>query len=242
MKENDSSPEKGKKRKKKKSNNYFNQDTEDAIVEFQNAKGDLAEQEHIFVEKIRPSFLKLIENIIFVYKFHTLGDIDTLKNDCLAFLFENLYKFDATRGHKAFSYYNICSKNWFIQRVKVFKKKNKLDVHLDQTVLSKLEKNENEMVVSSFEDEFLKQEYFELLKEEMKTWRNKFTKPQEKIVLESVILLMSNPDFISIFSKKGIFLYLREISGLSTKQIVTNLSKLRKKYESFKKRYHIGEF
>jgi hypothetical protein len=72
---------------------YFTKDTENAIVAFQKAPS-LPEKEKIFNENIRPAFQKLIENTIFVYKFHTMGDVDLLKNDCLSFLFETLYKFD----------------------------------------------------------------------------------------------------------------------------------------------------
>lgn len=56
---------------KSKDPNYFNQGTEDAITKFQQASS-IPEKQQIFVENIRPAFLKLIENIIFVYKFHTL--------------------------------------------------------------------------------------------------------------------------------------------------------------------------
>src|SRR3989344_1202031 len=82
--------------------NYFDHNTEASIVKFQK-EPDIENKKKIFVEEIRYSFAKLIENIIFVYKFHSLGDIEILKNDCLSFLFETLYKFDATKGHKAFS-------------------------------------------------------------------------------------------------------------------------------------------
>ena len=70
---------------------------------------------------------------------------------------------------------------------------------------------------------------------------SKFDKKQEKMVLEAIILLLNNPDLINIFNKKGIYLYIREITGLNTKQVVTNLSKIRKKYETFKRKYHAGE-
>src|SRR5271165_2927161 len=86
-----------------KNPNYFDDVTQASIVKFQ-FEPDIEQKKKIFIEEIRPAFLKLIENIIFVYKFHSLGAIELLKNDCLSFLFENLYKFDGTKGHKAFSY------------------------------------------------------------------------------------------------------------------------------------------
>ena len=201
---------------------------------------DIENKKRIFVEEIQHSFAKLIENIIFVYKFHSLGDIDILKNDCLSFLFETLYKFDATKGHKAFSYFNVIAKNWFIQRVKIHKKKSKSDVYFDKVLLNKLESTDDKFVHND-EEMFINVEYLILLKEEIKKWRTKFDKKQEKMVLEAIILLLNNPDLINIFNKKGIYLYIREITGLNTKQVVTNLSKIRKKYETFKRRYYAGE-
>ncbi len=227
-------------RKKKKSNNYFNQDTENAIIAFQ-AQEDLEKKKKIFVDDIRPAFTKLIENIIFVYKFHTMGNIEVLKNDCLSFLFETIVKFDATKGHKAFSYFNVIAKHWFIQRVKNYKKRTKSDVHFDRTMLSKLEKNNNQAVVISYEDILLKKEYFGLLKGEIRKWRGKFDKEQEKKVLEAVILLLDNPDELPIYNKKAIYLYIRNMTDLNTKQIVTNLAKLKKKYKFFKGKYFNGE-
>lgn len=232
--------ERKKRRKKKKSNNYFTHDTELAILEFQEEPSSEARQK-IFVAKIRPAFKKLIENIIFVYKFHTIGNVDVLKNDCMSFLFESLYKFDGTKGHKAFSYFNVIARNWFIQKIKAHRKKSNSDVQFDNTLLAELEKNKHQAVVVSYEDALIDGEYLSLLKDEIKQWRGKFDKPQEKIVLEAVITLIDNPDLISLYNKKGIYMYLREITGMNTKQVVTNLSKMRKKYHIFKKRYLAGE-
>lgn len=141
-------------------------------------------------------------------------------------------------GYKAFSYFNVIAKHWFIQKIKIFKKKNKTDVYFDKILEAKLEKEEIDAKETNHENNIINIEYLALMKDEMKKWRGKFDKKQEKIVLESIILILENPDIISIYNKKAIYLYLREITGLNTKQIVTNLSKLKKKYDGFKKRYH----
>lgn len=140
------------------------------------------------------------------------GDIDALKNDCMSFLFETLNKWDRTKGFKAFSYFNLVAKHWFIQRVKTHKKKSKSDVYFDKTIIDKIEKEDEATKNKSFEDTLLNTEFYELLKEEVKKWRFKYDKKQEKLVIESVILLLSNPDLISIYNKKAIYLYLREIT------------------------------
>lgn len=227
-------------KKKEKGSNYFTSDTEKSILKFQD-EPELEKQKKIFVEEIRPAFAKLIENIIFVYKFHTLGNIEILKNDCMSFLFESIRKFDGTRGHKAFSYFNVITKNWFSQRVKVHKKRSEKESPFDNTVLSDLEKSNHRAVVVSYEDEMFKQEFMDLLKSELKAWRGKFDKPQEKMVLEAIIILFENPDVLPLYNKKGIYMYLREITGMNTKQVVTNLTKFRKKYAQLKAKYLAGE-
>jgi len=66
-------------------------------------------------------------------------------------------------------------------------------------------------------------------------------KPNEKKVYEAVRILLSSPDDIEIFNKKAIYLYMREITGLNTKQIVNSLNKMREKYKVFKKEWDEGK-
>jgi len=218
--------------------NYFDDRTEQYIVRFQK-EPDIQRQKDLYLEGIQPAFAKLVENVINVYRFSNIDNVDILKNDCISFLFEVLRKFDVSKGHKAFSYFNVIAKNFFIQRVKVSKKKNNSDVELDKVMIGELEKSGN--FAHNFEDNLVNAEFTLLLKEEIKKWRVKFEKKQEKLVLEAVILLLCNPDLISLGSKKAIYLYLREITSLNTKQIVKNLTKIRRRYENFKKRYYNGD-
>lgn len=221
------------------SKNYFNQGTEDAIVRFQNEE-DLETRKAIFVVDIKPAFDKLVENIVNVYHFHSIGNVDILRYDCVSMLFESLYKFDSSKGHKAFSYFNVIAKNWFIQKSKIAKKRNSADVEFNKDVLSHLEQNTDKVIVQSHEDNLESDEFFDFLREDINNWDQKFLKPQERKVLEAVIHLLNNPDSPSIYNKKGIYLYIREMTNLNTKQIVTNLSKFRKRYQLFRKKYQAG--
>ena len=66
-------------------------------------------------------------------------------------------------------------------------------------------------------------------------------KENEKKVLDAVLLLMENIEQIEIFNKKAIYLYLREITGLNTKQIVSCLNKMRARYRIFREKWDSGE-
>ena len=50
----------------------------------------------------------------------------------------------------------------------------------------------------------------------------------EKIVYDAVRTLFNSVDQLDILNKKAVYLYLREITGLNTKQIVSQLNKMRR--------------
>ena len=52
---------------------------------------------------------------------------------------------------------------------------------------------------------------------------------------------MKEADYIEIFNKKAVYLYIREITGLNTKQIVNNLNRIRGKYKEFKCDWDAGK-
>ena len=76
---------------------------------------------------------------------------------------------------------------------------------------------------------------------EVESWDRPNLRENEKCVLNAVITLMKNIEQIEIFNKKAVYLYLREITGLNTKQIVSCLNKMRIRYRSFKTKWNNGE-
>jgi hypothetical protein len=59
-------------------------------------------------------------------------------------------------------------------------------------------------------------------------------------VYKAIVILFESKEDIQIFNKKAIYLYLREITGLNTKQIVNSLKKFRLKYSNFKQSWESG--
>ena len=76
---------------------------------------------------------------------------------------------------------------------------------------------------------------------EIKSWDNLKLKENEKKVLEAVKILFESAEDIEIFNKKAIYLYIREITGLNTKQVVNNLNKMRSRYKEWKEEWHQGK-
>lgn len=220
------------------SKNYFNADTEKGIIAFQQ-EPDPEKRKLVFILQIRPTFSKLIENIIFVYNFKALENIDILENDCMSYLFECLFKFKASKG-AGFSYFNQICKNWFLQETKNRKKRIQQDIPISKELLEQSE-DRKKFVVSPFEEEVITVEFFELFKKEMYSWNSKVKNKQEKKVLDAVVVLFEQLDNIQMLNKKSVYIYMRNLTGLNTKQIAGNLLKLKKRYKLFKKKYYEGK-
>ena len=93
----------------------------------------------------------------------------------------------------------------------------------------------------SYFDKRSEVEFWRSLNSEIDTWDSFMIKENEKKVLMAVRILLDSADQIEIFNKKAIYLYLREITGLNTKQVVNNLNKLRKRYRTFKTKWENSE-
>tara|TARA_R110002020_G_scaffold421418_4_gene630517 strand:- start:9458 stop:10006 length:549 start_codon:yes stop_codon:yes gene_type:complete len=181
----------------------------------------------------------MVDKIIYTYRFTSLPNIDYLKDDCKVWLTTILNKYDPSKGSKAFSYFSVVTKNWFIHKVKRNQKRNQTEVFLED-LLNQLDED----LVSrepTYEQKRTEMEFWGSLDKEIDTWDSFMLKENEKKVLMAVRILMDSADTIEIFNKKAIYLYLREITGLNTKQVVNNLNKLRKRYRSFKDKWESGE-
>jgi len=216
---------------------YFTQVHEDAIVKYCSTD-DWRIKEELYNTLIQPAFSQMVDKIVFTYRFTTLPDIDDLREECKGWLVTILAKFDPNKGHKAFSYFSVVTKNWFIHKVKKNKKRlerevsfQAVDYDLEKDLLDKGE---------SFQDLTVRKELIENLRKEMESWSPDFSKEAEKKVYDAVMVLFDSADEIEIFNKKAIYLYLRELTGMNTKQIVVQLNKMRSRYRDFRKEWDNG--
>jgi len=222
-----------KERKKKSSNIYFSAKHERAIIEYVNLT-DKREKEKLYREWIDPVFEQMVNKIVFTYKFNALPNIDDLKNECKGWLTTVLEKFDPSKGSKAFSYFSVITKNWFIHKVKKNNDKIKRESYFEE--LKKESEDEHLIINNSYDEDREKEEYWDSLYAELIDWQEENSmKSNERKVLQAVMLLLQNPEKIEIFNKKAIYLYIREMTGLNTKQVASNLTSLREKYKIFRK-------
>lgn len=229
-----------KKKKKKplveKNRQYFTIKHQNAIVEYNNSSDPIRRNE-LYVTLIQPAFKEIIKKIVYRYKFHSLPNVQLLMDECESHLASIIGKFDESKNHKAFSYFSVITKNWLTHKSKSFMVQNKKEVLCEN--ISK----EMEITNFSSENTFIQDEIYEEFKaalwKEIERWETVLVlEPAEEKVLKAIKMLLSHPDSIEIFNKKAIFLYVRELTGLNTKQVVTNLNKFRELYRHFRVRWN----
>tara|TARA_R110002074_G_scaffold73172_15_gene168155 strand:- start:979 stop:1608 length:630 start_codon:yes stop_codon:yes gene_type:complete len=203
------------------------------------ASTDPKERTELYVNFIQPAFDEMVDKIVFTYKFTTLPNCDELRDECKVWLTTILDKYDQSKGSKAFSYFSVVTKNWFIHQVKKTSKQRSRELEYEnlpsETTLKYL------ATYNDYDEIREKEEFWGSLWGEIDSWDVPNLKPNEKKVLEAIRVLLSNSDNIEIFNKKAIYLYMREITGLNTKQIVNNLNKMRIKYRAFKIKWDEGK-
>jgi len=216
---------------------YFHSGTQDAIVLFQ--KETIKKiRDGIYVNDILPAFEKLVENLINIHKFTGIHDsYDDLKIDCVNFLFETIHKFDSGRGTNAFSYFNVVAKNWLIIRTKQKAQKLKRNVSIDDP--AGLTSYENMIVedygsIPSQDDILDATSSVETTLNLLYDIRTKIKTENELTCINSIITIFENIDEVDLLNKGAILLYMRELSGLSPKQLTTTMQSIKRHYKKIK--------
>jgi len=221
------------KRKKKTKNQYFTQETEDAIVRY-NSSSDPEERSEIYRKGIHYGFFKLTENIIHTFKFYytEVDNIEHLQHEVITFLLSKIHLFDPTRGAKAFSYFGTIAKRYLIiQNTKNYKKR------IDKAPVDELYHNLNYSYDldydpmekdndSLFMDEYIK--YCNTILTDL------FPKHKDAQIADAILSIFASRENLDIFNKKALYIYIREMVEAKTPQITKVATKLG---EIYKKNY-----
>ncbi len=229
--------------RKRRKNHYFTAVHEQAIIDYCNSL-DQAQRNKLYNEFIGPAFSEMVDKIVYTYKFTNLPNCDYLREDCKNWLITVLDKYDPNKGSKAFSYFRVITKNWFIHKVKKNSQRAKREILIeDYCVAASNSKDTSHPLVTynTFISDTIKNEFWGAFKEQVHLWEQLPVRNNEKKVIQAVKILFEESENIEIFNKKAIYLYLRELTGLNTKQVVNNLNKLRKRYRTFKTKWENSE-
>lgn len=218
--------------RKKKSNQYFTQETEDAIVEY-NAAETFDEKNKIYHERIHYAFYKLTENIIHTFKFYytEVDNIEDLQFEVISFLLSKIHLFNPEKGAKAYSYFGTIAKRYLIlSNQKNYKKRVETApvsvLEEDEDHSYELEEGPNIESLSYYIDEFTKYcttNIFEL-----------FPKGDDAQVADAILELFRKREDIDVFNKKALYIYIREMIDVKTPKITKIANQL---YDIFKEEY-----
>lgn len=216
-----------------KSKNYFTKDTDEAIKEWQNCD-DPVKQELVYKTRVAPAFEALATNLMWVYNFKIPRESpDAVKQDCVAFLYEKMGKWDPDRGIPAFSYYNITAKRWLINRSKKALKESNRQIGInDKSEMSPWDwRQVEEYSVSEDPSEMISSEDTEVIFSRLLEELDECAKNSIDVkVADGIRYLFENVESIDIVNKRSILIYLREITGLTSAEVSTGLHTLRKRY------------
>jgi hypothetical protein len=214
------------KRKPKEPRIYFTQETEDAIVQYL-ITTDTTQRNLIYNEKIKYAFYKLSENIIHTFKFYytDMDTIEELKHEVVTFLLEKLHLYNQSKG-KAYSYFGTIAKRYLIiynenNYKKLQQKVNVDDVNESENIFEDKQK-EYEQDINTFIYWYIK--YFD------KHINVLFPKQSDAKTADAIVELFRKRETIEIFNKKALYIYIREITDVSTPQITKITKKLKVLY------------
>jgi len=218
-------------KRRKKSKNYFTQDTENAIVRYNN-EPDSNVRSRIYETEIHYAFFKLTQNIIHTFKFyHTeVENLEHLQHEIITFLLSKMHLFDPTRGAKAYSYFGTIVKRWLIlYNTKNYKKKiNKVEVD----VLN----SDNSTHTYSIGEENIKSDldkYIDIFVDHVSENLFKlFPKGNDAAIADAILELFRRRESLDIFNKKALYIYIREMVDVKTPKITKIADQLHNIFKS----------
>jgi hypothetical protein len=199
---------------------YFTEDTQTAIIEYNNSKSNI-EKNKIYKDRIQYPFEKLAENVLNTFKF---SYFDVSKEDVMqevvSVLVQKMHMYKEGKG-KAFSYFSIVAKNYLIlnnnSNYKRFKK---------TALISEMPETWNPE--NDFYEEQIGDEYNEFKDLMLVYWDQNltkvFSKKRDIQIADAVLELFRRSQYIENFNKKHLYLLIREMTDCKTHYITKVVS------------------
>jgi hypothetical protein len=196
-------------RKKNPANNYFHEGVEEAIQLYNKSESEL-ERNRLFTI-IYPALAKIAEVYYNKIKPAYIDDDPMhIQMDCTAYLTERLFRIKEGKG-KAFSYFTICAKNFYIfhnqKAYKEVQRTLKLDVLNENWDIADVDSHRAEQMEDSAKLLAAFVDYMDEHKE-------KFVHTKKgKVVVTAVVDFLRDVDSIEDFNRRNIMNDLTEING-----------------------------
>jgi hypothetical protein len=230
----------GRKKNPNSVSNYFNESVEEAIQLYNKAETQ-DERDRLF-RKIYPAIYKIAEVMYNKIKpVYMDGEALDIMMDCTAYLTERMERIKSAKG-KAFSYFTVCARNYYIfhnmRGYSGVKKNLKLDVLNENWDIADDDSDRVEEMEQSAKllNDFA--DYLERNEVLLSTEASRKSRP----VIRAVIDLIRNIDSIDNFNRRDIMNDLTVIDGLQVDRhyITKVFNKLTMHYEMFKKEWKNG--
>ncbi len=231
-------PQKTKRGRPRKRKMYFTDETEMAIVAY-NEEEDQRLKNKVYNEFIKYPFEKLSENIIHTFKFYYFdGGTKEVQQEVIAFLIEKMGKFTPGKG-KAFSYFGQITKNYLIQNNnKNYKDlKNKapvtvIDFQRDLGAEQALQEKRDGL--DMFMDNFVI--YYN------KKVEDKFKSNRDKRIAYATLKLFEDRKNIEIFNKKALYILIREMTNTKTQHITKVVNVIKADFKELYNKFENGAY
>jgi hypothetical protein len=214
--------------RKKSDTIYFTQDTEDAIVAYNNSK-DVTFRQKIFTDKIYYPFYKLVENIIHTFRFYytDVEDLEDLKHEVISLLIEEkIHMFDSTRGAKAYSYFGTIVKRHLInynnKNYKRLKSLAPVEDFNGTYDLDTADVRPYAFTLRQIFDIYIERTYDKL--------DDLFPKESDRKVADAILILFKKRYDLDIFKKKALYIYIREMTGTETPYLTKVINVLKTEF------------
>tara|TARA_Y100000401_G_scaffold117565_1_gene127178 strand:+ start:9596 stop:10333 length:738 start_codon:yes stop_codon:yes gene_type:complete len=234
--------EEPKKRGRKRTTNlYFGPEQEEAVVTFLTSE-DWEERNRIYNNHLRAPLNKMIESIIRRYKLYRKADtFEDVHADTLSFLATKMEKFQPDKNKKAYSYFGTICKNYLLGQLLKADKRMKSDLSYEDMYKTVEEMDDYKYSIEDGDKTPL-EEFIREISANIKAETNhgKITE-NEKLVGNALVMVLDNWETIfeqvesgNKYNKNLILSYIREISGLTTKDIRVSMRRYKKIYSALK--------
>lgn len=215
---------------------YFGEEQEKAVIRYLEAETK-EEKDKIFNEYLNEPLTIMVESIIRRYKLYrkdfTFHDLHT---DTMSFLATKVYKFDSTTKNRAYSYFGTICKNYLMGSIQKDVKDFNRTISYDDISASIEEDPDLSYVIDSVPLDYRDIITKLAIKLEEFMVTEKLNQNEEKLGY-ALLEIFNNFDAIfqigegNKFNKNLILLSVREMTGLSTKEIRIALKKYKKLYD-----------
>lgn len=228
--------------RKKTSNNYFGPEQEQAVIDYVSSESQ-AERNIIYNKHLREPLNKMVEYIIKRYKLYREGiSFEELHADALSNLIMKADKFDGTKNTKAYSYYGTIIKRYLIGRLidddknlKKFDSWDNVKGYLETTDEYQYEIESTDINLDKFIENLITGIKKEIIASNNGDIR-KLTDIEEKVGNTLITILTERETILKALSegnkynKIAILEIMRNISGLSTKDIRHSMKRYKVMY------------